>query len=107
MVANVVIGNKLVHGVTFEVNGKDVTVNGQNSNGLIALTGYTGVCGLTHMAEDVWEAIKAKYSGMTAIKKGFIFAQKNEASAVAAGEEIKTLATGAEQHALKESEKDK
>jgi hypothetical protein len=44
---NVVVGSKLMHGVVFEIGSEDIVVNGQNSNALVAVNGYTGVCGLT------------------------------------------------------------
>ena len=104
---NVVVGNKLMHGVVFEIGSEEIVVNGQNSNALVAVNGYTGVCGLTSMPEEAWEAIKKKYGSMTAIQKGFIYAEKNESSANAASKEKAELQTGAEQAVLKETEKDK
>ena len=104
--ANVVVSSRLIHGTVFEVNGKEIVVNGQNSSELVAVRGYEGVCGLTHMPEELWQAIEKKYSGMTAIADGFIFAQKNEANAKAAAEDKKDLKTGGEQHVLKKGEKE-
>lgn len=104
---NVVVGSKLMHGIVFEIGGKEIVVNGQNSNALVAVNGYTGVCGLTSMPEETWNAIKQKYGEMTAIQQGFIYAEKSESNAKAASEEKAELQTGAEQAVLKESEKDK
>lgn len=104
--SNVVVSSKLIHGTVFEVNGKVVVVNGQNSNEIVAVRGYEGVCGMTHMPEELWQAIESKYADMTAIKDGYIFAQKNESSAKAAAEEKKDLKTGGEQHVLKKGEKE-
>jgi hypothetical protein len=103
---NVIISSKLVHGTVFEVGSKKVVINGQNSGTLVAAHGYQGFCGVTHLAEETWKAIEKQYAGMTAIKDGFIFAQKDEASAKSAAEDKKSLKTGSEQHVLKTGEKE-
>lgn len=105
--ANVVVCSKLMHGVVFELGNREVVVNGQNSNEMVAIKGYQGVCGLTHMPEEDWKAIAKKYAGMTAISGGFIFSEKDEASAKAAAEEVKDLKTGLEQAEVKEDETEK
>ncbi|AKM48200.1 hypothetical protein QY76_13505 [Edwardsiella sp. EA181011] len=96
-----------MHGVVFELGDREVVINGQNSNEMVAIKGYQGVCGLTHMPEEDWNAIAKKYVGMTAISEEFIFAEKDEASAKAASEEVKELKTGLEQAKVKEDETEK
>lgn len=105
--ANVVVCSKLVHGTVFEIGSEKVVVHGQNSNEMVAVKGYHGVCGLTHMSQETWDAITKRYGEMTAIKGGFIFAEKTEEAAKKASEEKKGIKTGNEQAEVKESEKDK
>jgi hypothetical protein len=104
--ANVVVSSKLIHGTVFELNGKEIVVNGQNSGELVVVHGYQGACGMTSMPEETWQAIEKKYAGMTAIQEGYIFAQKNEANAKSEAAEKKDLKTGGEQHVLKKGEKE-
>lgn len=104
--ANVVVCSKLVHGTVFDIQGQQVTLHGQNSSALVAVTGYEGVCGLTHMPQETWEAIVKQYGEMTAIKEGFIFIEKNEEAARKSSDERKGTKTGQEQAEVKESEKE-
>lgn len=105
--ANVVVCSKMVHGTVFEIQGQQVLVHGQNSNELVAVKGYEGTCGLTHMPQETWEAIAKQYSEMTAIKERYIFVEKNEEAGRKASEEVKGVKTGQEQAEVKESEKEK
>ncbi len=105
--ANVVVCSKMVHGTVFEIGSKQVLVHGQNSNELVAVKGYEGHCGLTHLPQETWEAIVKHYGEMTAIKEGYIFIEKSEEAARKASGEKKHLKTGQEQATAKESEKEK
>lgn len=105
--ANVVVCSKMVHGTVFEIQGQQVLVHGQNSEKLVAVEGYTGVCGLTHMPQETWEAIVKQYGEMTAIKEEYIFVEKNPEAARKASEEKKDVKTGQEQAEVKDSEKEK
>ncbi|MCX7132276.1 hypothetical protein [Aeromonas sp.] len=104
--ANVVVCSKMVHGTVFDVQGKQVTIHGQNSDQLVAVKGYAGTCGLTHMPQETWDAITKQYGEMTAIKEGFIFIEKNEEAARKSSDEKKGTKTGQEQAEVKESEKE-
>lgn len=105
--ANVVVCSKLVHGTVFEIDGKQVILHGQNSHEIVAVKGYEGTCGLTHMPQETWDAIVKQYGEMTAIKEGFIFIEKNEEAARKSSNERKGTKTGQEQAEVQESEKEK
>jgi len=99
--ANVIVGCKLIHGLSLVLDEKTIHLNGQNSNeSLIASKfgqGFTGECGYTSLDESLWEKLAEKYKKFYPFKEGFVFAVKNAASAKAASKERKHLTTGAEQ----------
>lgn len=103
--AKVLVCDKSVHGHIFEIKGVEYKTNGQNTNEIIALNGYTGEHGFTYLEKEVWDEIKKIYGDMAQFVHGIIFEAPSEKEAKAKSKDLKNVKTGQEQHELKDSEK--
>lgn len=95
MAANktVVVGCKLPHGIHLRLQDRVITLNGQNSEGLVAPGGY----GLTTIDAEDWANLQKKYFDKKAFLDGLIFAEETETKAKKTAEKGADKKSGLEQ----------
>ena len=90
MAQQVTIGCKLTTGLIIGIGGKQVTLNGANSSGIVG--GY----GLTSVDKELADAWFEAYKDFDPVKAGLIFVQDKEANAKAQAKEQTGVKTGTE-----------
>lgn len=80
--AKVTVGCKLPTGITLQVDGKKVTLNGTNSSNVIGGYGLT-----TDVDKDFMDAWLKQNKDITMVRNGFVFIKKNEKEAKAAAKD--------------------
>lgn len=88
----VIVGCKLPHGVHLRLGERRITLNGVNTDGVVAPGGY----GLTTVDAEDWAALQKKYEGDTAFINKLIFAEETEVKAKKTAEKNADKATGLE-----------
>jgi hypothetical protein len=87
-----IIYSKLPRDITFTVGSSVVTIKKADENPDSLVPG----CSKNDIADALWEEVLAKYGKHSAIKRGFIFASKNDKEAKAQSEDMKGEKTGLE-----------
>ena len=75
--ASIKIGCTLPHGIVLNVNGVNVTLNGQNQ--FHNMTNRLDTHGVTEIDKSFWDSWKKENREMDAFKNGFIFEAQNDA----------------------------
>lgn len=87
-----VIGCKLPNGLTFQHEGKPITLAGANSSLLVNGFGIT-----RDVPADAWEAFEKSFKDQKIIRNGIVFAVTDYTSAEDASKERESQKTGLEQ----------